>query len=219
MKKKVIQISLTLFQLTMFLSNFCQTDSTNKTSKIVHVHGKVYDQTNKHPLPFVGVTIQSIKKGTSTSNIGSFFISCYSGDTLQFSFIGYKNLVLPIQTDTGTSLFLEVFMKEDTILLKEKEVYPWPSREQFKDAFVNTNLPSSEQQIAMKNLDQNILNGKMNAYELPLYERNYKTFLNEMDRQRKTRYKISPFQDMFTVGKSLKSIKKLVKKKKPIKLL
>ena len=40
-----------------------------------------------------------------------------------------------------------------------------------------------------------------------------------MDRQRKTRYKISPFQDMFTVGKSLKSIKKLVKKKKPIKLL
>jgi 3'-phosphoadenosine 5'-phosphosulfate sulfotransferase len=43
-------------------------------------------------------------------------------------------------------------MSRDTIQLREISVYPWPSREQFREAFLNLRLPDDDYQLAMKNL-------------------------------------------------------------------
>ena len=43
-------------------------------------------------------------------------------------------------------------MELDTILLKQAEIYPWPSKEQFAEAFVNTELPNDDYKRAQANL-------------------------------------------------------------------
>lgn len=217
--KKGSLITILIYLTFSATVNFSQLDTSKTELKFVLIHGKVLDQVTNKGMPFVGITAQSIQKGVTTNEKGNFSIMCYTKDTLRFSFIGYKSRQIPIHTDSAKSMYVQVYMKEDTILLNEKTIYPWPSKEQFKEAFLNTNLPPSEQQIAMKNLDQNILNGKMNAYQAPLYETNYNRFIDKMKIQREARWKVSPFQDMFTIGVPFKGIKNLITKKKPPKLL
>jgi hypothetical protein len=43
-------------------------------------------------------------------------------------------------------------MSRDTVQLREIAVYPWPSKEQFRDAFLNLRLPDDDYQLALKNL-------------------------------------------------------------------
>lgn len=44
-------------------------------------------------------------------------------------------------------------MQNDTLLLAETVIYPWPSKEQFRDAFMALNAPDDEITRAQKNLD------------------------------------------------------------------
>ena len=46
---------------------------------------------------------------------------------------------------------------QDTILLKTAVVYPWPSKEQFAKAFVETEIPNDDYKRAMKNLSRSQL--------------------------------------------------------------
>lgn len=43
-------------------------------------------------------------------------------------------------------------MVRDTILLPTTQVYPWPSKESFKNAFINLKIKDDDYEIAMKNL-------------------------------------------------------------------
>ncbi len=45
-------------------------------------------------------------------------------------------------------------MATDTIYLSETVIYPWPTREQFKEAFLNLEIPDDDLEIARKNLDK-----------------------------------------------------------------
>jgi len=45
------------------------------------------------------------------------------------------------------------FLQRDTFLIKETVIYPWPSKEQFKEAFVKLNIPDDDIERARKNLD------------------------------------------------------------------
>ncbi|MFT3885765.1 MAG: hypothetical protein QM724_10135 [Flavobacteriales bacterium] len=41
----------------------------------------------------------------------------------------------------------------DTVMLKAVPVYPWPSKEQFSEAFLNLRLADSDYQLALKHLN------------------------------------------------------------------
>ena len=43
-------------------------------------------------------------------------------------------------------------MNKDTVRLQEIEIYPWPSKEQFKEAFINLDVPDDDYYRAMQNL-------------------------------------------------------------------
>ena len=49
-------------------------------------------------------------------------------------------------------------MYEDTIMLKAAVIYPWPSKEQFAKAFVETPIPNDDYKRAMNNLSREKLN-------------------------------------------------------------
>ncbi|MCB0661529.1 MAG: TonB-dependent receptor [Saprospiraceae bacterium] len=106
MNKLVLLLGLMLSSITIVLGQ-------NRT-----VYGTVTDVTG---LPLIGVTVQVLNQsdavtGTVTDFDGKFELSvARDADTLQFSYIGYATMILPITDETN----VEVTMKEDAQQLEE----------------------------------------------------------------------------------------------------
>ncbi|HLR32968.1 MAG TPA: SusC/RagA family TonB-linked outer membrane protein, partial [Fodinibius sp.] len=72
------------------------------------VSGTVVDAQSGETLPGVNVTVKGTTTGTATGTDGSFSLSVPSlGDTLQFSFVGYKTYSAPINGRTEMDVTLE----------------------------------------------------------------------------------------------------------------
>ncbi|WP_291528731.1 SusC/RagA family TonB-linked outer membrane protein [Bacteroides sp. UBA939] len=111
MKKKEHELKSLLLRL--FLVIFCAGFMANVQAQNITQTGVVLDQLGE---PMIGVTVQV--KGTATGAItnidGNFSISCSSGNTLVFSFMGYKTVE---HKATGQKLKIE--MAEDAQALEE----------------------------------------------------------------------------------------------------
>lgn len=105
------------------------------------------------PIPFVNVYIQGGTRGTMTDADGFFSLAVLPGDTFTFSCIGFKKEKLVVPDSLNKRAYLaRVVMKRDTTLLNEVTLYPWPSRDRFKEAFLATQIPTTQNDIAMRNL-------------------------------------------------------------------
>ena len=93
---------------------------------------------------------------------GYFSFVAKPNDTIKFSSVGFKNaeFVIPDTLSTDKYSLIQV-MFEDTIILKTTTIYPWPSKEQFAKAFVETPIPNDDYKRAMNNLEREKLNERM----------------------------------------------------------
>ena len=66
----------------------------------------------------------------------------------------------------------------DTLLLNETMIYPWPSIEQFKEAFINLNVPDDDYLIAKKNLALAEMRERAQNYPMD-GSMNYKNFMDQ----------------------------------------
>jgi hypothetical protein len=97
--------------------------------------------------------ISNTYRGTISDNTGYFSFVASVGDTIHFSSVGYKraDFVIPDTLTTNRYSLIQV-LEKDTILLDEQKVYPWPSKEQFKEAFLSLNDPDNDFERAQRNL-------------------------------------------------------------------
>jgi hypothetical protein len=82
----------------------------------------------------------------------------HKGDTVQFSSIGYKTIdyVIP-DTLTDNRYSVYQLMSQDTFLLPETVIYPWPSREHFRLEFLAMDVTDDLQSIADENVAEKAL--------------------------------------------------------------
>ncbi len=103
----------------------------------VQLSGIVYNQETRQLIPYANVTIPTEKRGAGSGADGFFTLVVQSGDTLQFTASGYapKLYVVP---DTGMDALssIAVFLTRDTLYLDPFVVYPWPDKEDFREAFL-----------------------------------------------------------------------------------
>ena len=131
-----------------------QTDS----SKVIQITGAIVEGDSLKTMPFVHVTVKNIRIGTISDYYGFFSLVANKGDTIEFSSIGYhrNQFIIPDSLVKSSYSLIHVMMK-DTVLLKEFTVYPWPTREQFKYAFMNEEIPDNGEERAKKNLSKTAL--------------------------------------------------------------
>ncbi|MDP7244810.1 MAG: hypothetical protein QF568_05690, partial [Flavobacteriales bacterium] len=100
-----------------------------------------------------------------------------------FSCLGYKKATYIVPKWTKEN-FITVVQKleTDTIMLKETKVYPWPSRDQFKQAFLTADIPDDAITRAKKNID-NAFVDIMIAQMPNDGKENFKHFMNDMEQQ------------------------------------
>lgn len=121
--------------------------------KIIQFSGVVLTADSLAPASFATILIKNTRRGTISDYYGYFSFVAQEGDTIEFSYVGYKTaqFVIP-DTLTDNRYSIIQLLQQDTILLKETVVYPWPTREQFKQAFLNLNIPDDDLERAKKNL-------------------------------------------------------------------
>jgi hypothetical protein len=80
---------------------------------------------------------------------------------VEFSAIGYKTnrFIIPDTINNNRYTMIQL-MSTDTIYLSETVIYPWPTKEQFKEAFLTLDIPDDDIEVARKNLDARQLYAK-----------------------------------------------------------
>ena len=129
---------------------------TNK--KIVQITGITVSSDSLKPVPFASILIKGNYTGTLSDYSGFYNIVANSGDTLIFTSLGYKNMeyIIPDSLQDQQYSLIQI-MDRDTFLLSTAIIDIWPSYEQFKQAFINKDIPNSELARAKKNLSKDIL--------------------------------------------------------------
>lgn len=139
---------------------------------LIQFTGVVVSNDSVNPVPFAHIIDMSRASGTTSDYFGYFSFVAQKGDTIRFSSVGYKTSYFYIPDTLSSNKYSLIHvMHTDTVLLDQADIYPWPSKEQFAEAFVNAEIPNDDYKRAEANLndeamaayaDQIPMNGQMN---------------------------------------------------------
>ena len=157
---KNLLVSLLICFSTAF--SFGQKDTTKNT--LIQFSGVVVSGDSLEAVPFCHIIDKSVRRGTTSDYFGYFSFVANKGDTIIFSSVGYKkaNFIIPDTLKTSKYSLIQVMYK-DTILLKTAHIYPWPSKEQFAEVFVNADIPNDDYKRAKANLERASLKERADA--------------------------------------------------------
>jgi len=146
-------------------------------AKLVQFSGIIITADSLNPVPYAKLQVKSTSYGTASDSYGFFSFVAHLKDTVLFTAIGYKpaSFIIP-DTITQKKYSLIQLMTNDTLTLSAAIIFPWPTLEDFKKAFVETKIPDDEYEIAKKNLD--IYNLRLAALDYPMDARmNYNNYI------------------------------------------
>jgi len=138
------------------LGSQAQSDTT-ASPLVVQLTGVVVEGDSLGPIPFATVYRARDQRGTITDEYGFFAIPARVGDTIRFTSIGLiaGELVVPDLTGQEMPDRMSVVLPlgRDTVIVDEARIYPWPSRERFKEEFLALRLEADARERARRNLE------------------------------------------------------------------
>lgn len=152
--KRIIYILLLTFFIPLF--TYSQKRPTNLQDgkhDLVQFSGVVVEGDSLKPIPYTSIIVQNGYRGTVSDYFGYYSFVAQEGDTIEFSAIGFNSafFIIP-DTLTNNKYSLIQVLKIDTVRLAITDVYPWPTKEQFKKAFLALNLPEDDMMRADRNM-------------------------------------------------------------------
>ncbi len=177
--------------------------------KLIQVSGVVHSIDSFQVVQYVNIIDPGARRVIISDRVGYFSFASYENDTLYFSAIGYKpqRIIIP-KNVVLDKLTLNLRLRRDTINLPIVSIYPWNTLEEFKKAFIETEIPDDGLAIAQKNLDPETL--KKVAKTLPRDggENAKITFMDQANRRYYAgQLQPNPLLDIVAWGKFLKLIK------------
>ena len=113
----------------------------------------VVNTTMHEPVRFAHVYNLSRGNGTYTDENGIYSIVTRLNDSLSFSCIGFKNQRIHVDKLESIKNEYNIVFESDTIYIDELVIFPWATYEDFKRAFLATNVISKEDEYLKKNLE------------------------------------------------------------------
>ena len=151
--KKVSPAYLLFIMVLSLLSWNLFSQEKQPEKDLIQFSGVVIDGDSLKPLPFTSIITKNANRGTVSDYYGYFSFVANKNDTIEFSALGYKKamFIIPDTLHINKYSLIQV-LRNDTFFLKETIVYPWPTKEQFKEAFLKLNIPDDDLERARKNL-------------------------------------------------------------------
>ncbi|MBK9284247.1 MAG: carboxypeptidase-like regulatory domain-containing protein [Sphingobacteriaceae bacterium] len=126
-----------------------------KAQELIQFSGVVLDQDSLTPIPFVSVVIKGTNRGANSDFYGFFSLVVKPGDELEFVSLIHKKRTYKVADTLRQKYYYAVqVLTKDTIQLPQVEVFPWPTKEEFKRAFLALNLNDTDVDRAQKNLER-----------------------------------------------------------------
>lgn len=131
----------TLLSLSLLLSFFASAQKESRAvapdSMLIQLSGVIVSSDSLTQMPFATVFNRQSRRGTIADYYGFFSLVVLPGDTLMFSYYGYKtsSFIVPDSLKENRYSIIHM-MYEDAVNLPEITVYPWPSKEDFARAFL-----------------------------------------------------------------------------------
>jgi hypothetical protein len=146
---------------------------------LVQFSGAVVTGDSLRPVAYTHIIDRNTGFGTISDYYGYFSFVARKGDTITFSAIGFKKgtFIIPDTIHSNRYTMFQV-MATDTVYLTETVIYPWPTKEQFKEAFLNVKIPDDDLEIARKNLERYEL--YVRAQAMPMDgSMNYRNYIDQ----------------------------------------
>lgn len=162
MKNKTSFILCFIFVISS-IASFAQSKKIDN-SDLIQFSGIIVTGDSLNPIPFANIIVKNTNRGTTSDYYGYFSFVAQKSDTIIFSSIGYKRnqFIVPDSLNQNRYSLIQM-LQNDTIYLDEAIVYPWPTQDQFKNAFLNLDIPDDDLEIARKNLNQEQLAERFEA--------------------------------------------------------
>lgn len=125
------------FFALLVISSFTSVQSQVSDSSLIQLSGVVVSSESVEPLSYTTIFDKTRRRGVIADYYGYFSLVVVPGDTLYFSYYGYKTSTYIVPDTLKEQRYSMIHMMQiDTINLPEITVYPWPSREDFARAFL-----------------------------------------------------------------------------------
>jgi hypothetical protein len=211
--KKQIQLkTLIKISFAFFVLSICTHSNIHAQGKdnLVLFSGVVTDARNDNPMINAYILIKRAGRGTITNNLGYFSIYVIPGDTITFSYVGFKDQyhLIPKKVENTYSAIIE--LREDAKMLQEVKVYPYRSEEEFKQAFLDMQLPDQKDREALaRNTDPEQIAKLANMSGMGAMG-NYRNFMNQQLNYQNNRSfaPTIPFLNPFAWASFIQSVKR-----------
>ncbi len=147
MKKLSIAV---LFLLAVYAQPFAQ-----KADRLIQFSGYALTADSLMGVPFAHITIVNRGRVATAGPDGFFSFAARESDTLYFTCIGFTPVmyIMPAKLENDKFSVIQVMTKSD-VYLPNTIIYPWGSRDNFHEAFMDLQLPDDDIQRARRNMDR-----------------------------------------------------------------
>lgn len=186
-----------------------QSAFSQKERRIIQLSGVVIagDSTGEM-LPGVNIYVPKAGRGTNTNGLGFFSMAVLVGDSIIVSSVGYERQYYIVPDHPSEFLTLIIQMIPDVTYLKEIEIMPFPTEEVFKEAILALNIPTGDQRIDQRNLNQELLALMMRTAPMD-GPQNQRYYLSQMAASQGTQYApiTNPLFNPFNWARFFRSLK------------
>jgi hypothetical protein len=184
--------------------------------KIIQLSGVVLRPDSAGGVPGVHVYVPKAGRGTTTNQFGYFSLPTLAGDSIVISAVGFRkqHYIVPDLDEDAITLLIP--MEEDTIILPEIEIFPYPTEELLKEAILAMRLPNQADYDAInQNLNEQIMAEMFRSMPMD-GSMNYKYYLNQRLTYMHDGYgpRYNPLLNPFAWAEFFKSLKRGDLKKK-----
>jgi hypothetical protein len=138
--------------ILLLSSNFLQAQN-NAVKHVVQFSGMVLSSDSLEVLPYAVIYDKSNGMGTYSNYSGFFTFAAAEGDSISFSYVGFKKRWIKIPSNLSEDRYsIMQLLAEDTVNLPVTVIRPYPRPEEFKKAFLNLKVPDDDLDRAEKNL-------------------------------------------------------------------
>ncbi len=159
--KHMLRTCLILVFLAFVVSE-TKAQRTTNDDDLIQFSGVVITNDSLNPVPYANVMIANTGRGTVTDYYGYFSFVAQKGDSIIFSSVGFERAKyhIPDSLKYNRYSLIQVLVR-DTVLLSEQIIYPWPTREQFRQAFLDMEFAETDYDRAQRNLNPSEMVARM----------------------------------------------------------
>ena len=178
--------------------------------QIIQFSGVVVKPDSSGGVLGVHIYVPKAGRGTTTNQFGYFSMPTLAGDSVVISAVGYHKQHFIVPGDRGEAFTIIIPLEEDTVILPEIEIFPYPTEELLKEAILAMRIPNQADYDAIaRNLNEQTMAEMFRSMPMD-GSQNYKYYLNQrltyMHDGIGPRY--NPLLNPFAWGEFYKSLKR-----------